>query len=56
MPPRSSRKTYERRLNQLIKAVSNHTHRDELLNIMNEQINEQIADQGEVLTLMDTIH
>ena len=33
-----SEKTYQRRLNQLIKDVSNHTNKSELLNIMEEQV------------------
>ena len=33
-----SDKTYQRRLNQLIKDVSNHTNKSELLNIMEEQV------------------
>jgi len=40
MLPRPSRKTYQRRLNQLIKEVSNHTNREELLHIMQQQIAE----------------
>ena len=30
-------KAYQRRLDQLIQEVSNHTHKDELLKLMNEQ-------------------
>ena len=33
-----SDQTYQRRLNQLIKQVSNHTNKSELLNIMEEQV------------------
>ena len=33
-----SKETYQRRLNQLIKEVSNHTNKGELLNIMEEQL------------------
>ena len=31
-------KAYQRRLNQLIEAVSTHTYRSELLNLMEEQL------------------
>ena len=32
-----SNTTFERRLNQLIEEVENHTHRDELIELMAEQ-------------------
>ena len=35
---KASKKTYQRRLNQLIKEVSDHTNRAELLHIMQQQI------------------
>jgi len=33
-----SNTTFERRLNQLIEEVENHNHRDELLELMQEQL------------------
>jgi hypothetical protein len=35
---KASKKTYQRRLNQLIKEVSNHTYRNELLHLMKQQV------------------
>jgi hypothetical protein len=38
-----SNTTFERRLDQLIKDVDNHNHRDELLQLMQEQLNDDFA-------------
>ncbi len=40
---KASKKTYQRRLNQLIKEVSNHTNQTELLLIMQQQIADDTA-------------
>ncbi len=45
-----SEKTYQRRLNQLIKEVSNHTNKSELLNIMEEQLLEDRQDLESLYT------
>jgi hypothetical protein len=45
-----STETYQRRLNQLINEVSNHTNRSELLNIMEEQLVEDSQNLGDLYT------
>jgi len=40
-----SNTTFERRLDQLIKDVENHSHREELLQLMQEQLNDDFIAQ-----------
>ena len=45
-----SEQTYQRRLNQLIKQVSNHTNKSELLTLMEEQLRDDLHDLDNLYT------